>query len=137
VTTPRPVPTPQAIAGAIYDLLGGSVSVAGFFWLGSLQLEEPLDPFVPGTVLTMGVLYLLAGVVLFLPWRVAFHVGRVFLVLGIAANLALAFGAGVYLPRDLILDYPLLIAAPGFLVGLAMLEAIVLFWPEDPGGTQP
>jgi hypothetical protein len=130
VTTQK-VPTPQAIAGGVSDLVVGSLAIFAGALSGRLTTEEPLPPFVVGTLLTMGVLYVLAGIILLLPWRVAFLMGRVVLLVGVVVNLFLALSGGFAVPREFILEYPLVVAAPGALVGLTMLEAIVLFWPGE------
>ncbi len=130
MTPVRSRPSPQAVVGGIFNLLAGTLGVLG--WYGSRQLElmNPMPVFIPGTMLLTGVLYLLAGVALLLPWRDAFHLGRAFLILGIVANIALLIGGASVLPEEIVQDYPLAVPVPSLLVGLMMLEVIVLFWPE-------
>lgn len=125
------VPTPRAIVGGVFDIVVGVLGIVAAVLLGGLTLEDPIPPFVVNTLITVAVLYIVAGVVLLLPWRVAFLIGRAVLLLGIVVHLFLALSGGFAVPRELILDYPLAIAAPGLLVGLTMLEAIVLFWPGE------
>jgi hypothetical protein len=115
----------------MFNILVGLGAIEAVRLQERLELEEPLAAVLPDTMLAMGLCYALAGIALLLPWRLMFHVGRVLLILGIVMNLLLAVGAGFHLPREFVLDYPLVAAAPGFVVGFALLEAIILFWPEE------
>jgi len=127
---PTKHPTPQAVVGGVFDLLFAAVFVLGAVAAWNLTLEEPLPVFIPGAMLLAGVNYLIAGVALLLPWRDAFLIGRAFLILGIVCNIALMVGGAARLPDEIVENYPFAIPVPSFIVGLTMLEAIVLFWPD-------
>jgi len=123
--------TTPAIVGGLFDLLVGIAVFVAVANQGSLALDEPLPPLITRTLTVMGLLYFVAGVMLLIPRRDSYHGGRWVLIAGIAVNIFFAIGAGFSLPRDVILDYPLLVAAPGFILGLTLLEAIFLFWPDE------